>query len=463
MSLAEAQALLESATFLSHDPEADAVALQTLAHLCYHYSPAVGLEQPVRSHQPADNCLVLDVSGCGHLFGGESGLARQLIIDLSQHGYFAHAAIAHSIGAAWAVARYGHRTGGNRRLKSLPVEALRIPDSLSDCLHEFDLRTVGQLKALPKDSLPSRFGTILTERLDQLFAHREELLVPLPRSEPISVQWETEEPICHREAVRHVCEDLLDEILFTLKARGEGLLQLVLTLESDTAEPASFELNLTRPTDSVRHVRNLLDLKLETQPIPEWLITIRMKASVTAPLQVRQQRLFDHDQPDHKDNDVRKLIERLSARLGRHAVVRPQLLPEAVPEQAIRYESLTDATSGTRPKETGAKDLRSQTTPFFSDEESEMRNIIRPLHLFPKPESIEVTTAVPDGPPVRFHWNRRSYQVVHSTRAERISANWWQDTGSVHRDYYQAEIQSGARFWLFRTADNGWFLHGMFE
>ena len=84
MSLAEAQALVETAVVLPHDAEADIQELRSLAALCDLYSPFVGLELTNGSH-----CLMLDISGCGPLFGGESGLARRLVIDLAERGYFA--------------------------------------------------------------------------------------------------------------------------------------------------------------------------------------------------------------------------------------------------------------------------------------------------------------------------------------------------------------------------------------
>jgi protein ImuB len=447
MPLAEAQALLESAAFLSNAPAVDLLELQTLACLSQRYSPIVGIETACDTH-----CLVLDIAGCTHLFGGESGLGRQLVIDLAERGYFAHVAAANTIGAAWAIARFGHRTGSDRRLRSLPVEALRISDKLVSQLREFDLRTIGQLQALPRDTLPSRFGGGLLERLDQMFGHCPELLVPVARSEPVSARWDAEHPICHPEAVRHVVSELLAEVVAAVKSRSEGILNLTLSFRNEAAHTVSMKAGLTRPSDSVGHIMNLLRLKLETQPVPEWLISIELSASVTAPLQIRQHGLFDHDSPDA--GHVGRLLDRLSARLGRDAVVRPELLPEAVPEQAVGYCPLAESVRNTGATSATTNEWRIATA--------------RPLRLLRKPEPVSVVCDEPNGPPVRLHWNRRLYLLVHAAGPERISTAWWQETGSVHRDYYQVETQSGSRFWLFRDtrqseSQNTWYLHGVFE
>ncbi|MFT5322419.1 MAG: protein ImuB [Planctomycetaceae bacterium] len=444
MSLAEAQALIESALFLPHDVSADARELTSLAGLCYHYSPFVGLQLSGETH-----CLVLDISGCGHLFGDESGLARQLVIDLAERGYFAHVATANTIGAAWAIARYGHCTGPDRRLRSLPVEALRIPDRLVTQLREFDLCRIGQLSALPEDSLPSRFGKLLSERLGQLYGRRDELIIPVSQPEPARATWTTEESISARQATQYVCPDLLPEILDTLKSRGEGLLKLTLLLKSDSTEPVSVDIRLARPDNSLPHVLKLLELKLETICLPERLHTVILEASAVATLQTRQRGLFaELQEPAETNREVRSLIERLSTRLGEDAVVRPHLLPEAIPEQGVGFSPLSGITSPTHPD-------------AVSTVAGSAMAAARPLLLLPRPEPVQVSF---DGQqPAGFYWNRHHHQIVRATKAERFATGWWQDSGSIQRDYFRVETSSGAQLWLFRDRDGHWFLHGLFE
>jgi protein ImuB len=442
MPLAEAQTLIDSALFLPHDVEADSKELRRLATLCYGYSPFVGLEFSDGAH-----CLTLDISGCGHLFGDESGLARQLVINLAEWGYFAHVAAANTLGAAWAIARYGHCTGSDRRLRSLPVEALRIPNQLVTKLREFDLQRIGQISALPEDSLPSRFGRLLNERIGQLYGRLDEIIVPVPQPEPIRATWTTEETISARQAIQYVCPNLLTEILNTLKSRNEGLLKLTLLIKNESAETTSIEIRLARPDNSLPHVLKLLELKLERIAIPKRICTVQMEASVIAPLQTRQQSLFSETQDSADTNRaVRSLIERLSARLGEDAVVRPHLLPEAIPEQAVGFSSLAGAASGQKPP---ANEVALATT-------------TRPLVLLSPPEPVRVDSVDSDGIPRSFYWQRQ-HRVDRNTSVERISTGWWQDSGATRRDYYLLETSTGARFWLFRNLSKQWFLHGLFE
>src|SRR4051812_4572609 len=81
------------------DPWRDIAALKKLARWCRRYSPVVGLED---AEMPES--LLLNITGCAHLFGGEELLAALVVRDIARLKLTAYAAIADTIGAAWAAA-----------------------------------------------------------------------------------------------------------------------------------------------------------------------------------------------------------------------------------------------------------------------------------------------------------------------------------------------------------------------
>jgi hypothetical protein len=83
-----------------HDPRADELALLELAAWCEQFSPTVGIEPP-------DN-LCLEVTGLDQLFGSEQLLAQQVLQAFSRRGLIVKLAIADTLGAAWALARFGN-------------------------------------------------------------------------------------------------------------------------------------------------------------------------------------------------------------------------------------------------------------------------------------------------------------------------------------------------------------------
>ena len=70
MALADARARVPELQAFDHDPAADHGWLERLADGCIRYTPMVALD-------PSQG-LILDVTGCEHLFGGEAGLVRDI-------------------------------------------------------------------------------------------------------------------------------------------------------------------------------------------------------------------------------------------------------------------------------------------------------------------------------------------------------------------------------------------------
>ena len=99
MGLADARAMYPKLPVVEADPEADRRLLEGIADWCDRYTPLIGLDPP--------DGLLLDVTGCAHLFGGEAALARDLVARLAQQGLRARVAVADTAGCAWGVARYG--------------------------------------------------------------------------------------------------------------------------------------------------------------------------------------------------------------------------------------------------------------------------------------------------------------------------------------------------------------------
>jgi protein ImuB len=166
----------------------------------------------------------------------------------------------------------------------------------------------------------------------------------------------------------------------------------------------------------------------------------------------------------HEDQaELDRLVDRLSARLGRRRVARLVAHDSHSPELAARALPAQDL----------AQDLARAELSWeaFRRFRVEADLSPRPLRLLARPEPIEdVFALVPDGPPVRFRWRRALHEVVTAEGPERIEGAWWSEDGGPARDYFRVEDKTGLRFWLFRAglyrditlAAPRWFLHGMY-
>jgi len=192
--LADALAVYPKLVCADAEPAAVQKALTALAAWAQRYSPATA---------PNPSCgLWLDVTGCAHLWGGEDGLAEDLIARLGARGIPARAAIAPTFGAAYALAHHAKRfliaspanvipesasalirdLSGNRAsasgmipdsgrkacfrddgcglpalLAPLPVERLRIGEETTSVLRKLGLFTIGDVQRLPRAGLARRF------------------------------------------------------------------------------------------------------------------------------------------------------------------------------------------------------------------------------------------------------------------------------------------------------------------
>jgi len=63
----------------------------------------------------APDGLMIDLTGCAHLFGGEAGLLEVVEGDCADMGISARAGIADTLGTAWALARYAGQAAGSER------------------------------------------------------------------------------------------------------------------------------------------------------------------------------------------------------------------------------------------------------------------------------------------------------------------------------------------------------------
>src|SRR5690606_40902206 len=99
LTLADARARIPHLVAVDMDRAADAALLARLADWCDRYTPLVAVEEP--------DGLVLDITGCAHLFADEAGLRRAVMQGLARGGLTVRGSVAGTPQAAAALARFG--------------------------------------------------------------------------------------------------------------------------------------------------------------------------------------------------------------------------------------------------------------------------------------------------------------------------------------------------------------------
>ncbi len=460
MTLAEARAIHPAILTDTANPAADASALEALARYLVRYTPLVAPD--------GRDGILMDVTGCPHLFGGERAMLTDITKRLARAGITSCAAMAETVGAAWALARYkaGSIVDKGTSLDTiapLPVRALRLDDDTSLMLNRLGLKTIGSITGLPRAALARRFRgnpakavTELLEKLDQAIGRRDEPISPLTPLPEWQVKQAFMEPAQHLEQVELALAALTEDLCLVLAGGERGARRLRLDAYRVDGTVQSLRVGLTRPSRDKAHMLRLFAEKLAGLDAGFGFDLLTLSA-------LESERLMSAQVGDIRQEEAHStalLMDRLAARLGPGAVLRLRHNVSHLPERAQ-----TVTTQGSRTLEAG--ELGWDHCPTTTAP--------RPLRLLPRPEPVDVLSAVPEGAPRSFRWRRVEHRVVKAEGPERIANEWWTQADDRTRDYYRVEVAGGSRFWLFRRglyAVPGvrvgeselpdWFLHGFF-
>ncbi|WP_043773458.1 Y-family DNA polymerase [Roseivivax isoporae] len=472
-------------------PHREAAFLAALHRWAGKFSPWVAQEPP--------DALVIDLTGCAHLFGGEEALIAQVRQDCDDLGLSVRAGIADTLGAAWALARHAGRSAASARsgdaidqearatrsravkrrhwerggaappapadqapalciappgqahgaLAPLPVAALRLDADMVAQLARLGLRRVGDLIGQPRAGLARRFGTGLVRRLDQALGAAPEPVSPVAAPERFAVRMSLPDPIGFEADVMAALDRMLPRLCERLERRGRGA--RLVRLEAWRADQGMEwrEVGLARPAHDPDRLRPLLAMKVAEIDAGFGIDMLRLEAVAHEPVHAREK--VGHLEAGRavaarlsSNTAFDDLVGRLGARVGLEAITRRHPAESHIPEKA----ALTLAAAWSDP----------------ADDWPERRR--RPLLLW-RPEPV----AGPDTPepPGRFRWRGRDFTATGAEGPERIAPEWWLDDPewrSGQRDYWRVDTDRGDRLWLFyahgASLSPGWFCQGAF-
>lgn len=491
--LRDAHAMCAELVTRLQNPHAEAAFLGVLHRWAGKFSPWVAREAP--------DALIVDLTGCAHLFGGEAALVAQIEEDCADLGLTVRLGIADTLGAAWALARFtaqdtrSHRSGdaieqeapatrakaGKRRhwerggaapaqppgrpahagriaapgqthsaLTALPVAALRLdPDTVAQ-LSRLGLRRVGDLAGQPRAALARRFGRGLVHRLDQALGSAPEPVNPAAPPDHFATRISLPEPIGLESDLLAGIDRLLPRLCERLLEKGRGARVVRLEAYRTDASMQWISVSLARAAQAPDRIRPLLAMKVPEIDAGFGIDMLRLEVIWHEPVHARTKvghleagkavaaRLSDQ-------NRIDDLMGRIGARIGLDAITRRHPGTSHIPEKS----ALTLAAAWSEP----AAHWPHRATP-------------RPLLLW-RPEPVQAA----DAPrvPGTFRWRGRTFATVLAKGPERIAPEWWLDDPdwrSGQRDYWQVTCAQGDALWLYYahggTMSSGWFCQGSF-
>ncbi|HRP57568.1 MAG TPA: DNA polymerase Y family protein [Agriterribacter sp.] len=442
MSIADARALAVGIQVLDHKPGMDQNILTALGHWCIRYTPTSATEFP--------DGLLLDISGCAHLWGGEEKYAGNIQNSLKELGYTTRIAITGTVGAAWALARYGKQPvilamPGEERSALMPLSpaALRIENNVIDRLQKLGLYTIGHFASMSRSVLRRRFGAALLNRMDQAFGWKEEPFIPLQPIVPYQERLSCLEPVVTRSGIEIALKQLLNSLCKRLIKEGKGFRKAVFKTYRVDGELRSVEIGTHLPSQQSAHLFKLFELKIDQIEPASGIELFVLEAPNVEKVRSSQEALWHNSTLN--DTRLSEFLDQLTGKMGKGIVHRYLPHEHYWPERSVREAKEPDE----QPAATWLKDRP------------------RPVRLLPVPEPVDVTAPIPDYPPMHFRHKGQLHTVKKADGPERIESEWWISEGE-HRDYYIVEDETGARYWLFRLGHysgdwpHRWFLHGFF-
>lgn len=440
MAAADAKAITTNLQVFDNLPGKEAKLLRQLGLWCIRYTPIVTVNLP--------NSLMLDISGCAHLWGGERGYLKEIVNKLRSSGYDARAAIADTIGAAWAVAHYGKTTpiieSGTQAqaLLNLPPIALRLENNVLQKLQKLGLATIKSFMQIPRTVLRRRFGDGFLLKLAQALGIEEEPFIPLIPPVPYTERLPCLEPVRTAKAIEIAISKLLEGLCTRLQSEGKGLRKATLKCYRIDGKMVQASISTNRGSHSVSHLFKLFELQVSKIEPALGIELFLLEAPKVEDIDLVQEKLWA-GKPGLQDKALAELLDKLAGKVGAKAIYRCLPSENYWPERSVKQTtSLSDT----------------PTTKWRTDRP-------RPLRLLQRPEPVEVMALLPDYPPKVFTYKGKRHIVEKADGPERIEREWWQDKG-LHRDYYAVEDAEGQRYWLFRLGHYHdtpqWYLHGFF-
>lgn len=466
LPLANARAICPHLQVFDADEAADRRTLEAIADWCDRVTPLVALAPP--------DALLLDVTGCAHLFGGEATLVTSLRQALQRQGFAVQAAIAGTAPCARTVALMTGECvvpdGAEARAVSrLPVAALGAEAAITRGLRRAGLKTIGDVAARPSHEITARFGAAFTALLRQVLGEGDAPVSPRKPPPDFMAEKRFAEPVASDLAIMAALDALAHQLIRIMERHGKGARRLDASFFRTDGAVRRITVATGRPVTRTHIVQRLFRERLEALADPLdpgfGFDLVRLAASQVESVTQQQRDLDSHA---HDDDEVSALIDRIAARIGGRRIVVHLPQDTHIPERAEialpAQHHLVAAARVPWPPRVGTEPP------------------LRPLRLLDPPEPIAVIAEIPDGPPAQFKWRRAVHAVTRVEGPERLAMEWWRTgTGTLTRDYFRVEDEAGLRFWLYRDGLYGresvaletaskdgppalprWFMHGLF-
>jgi protein ImuB len=415
MGLATAAALKSDLHVIPYEAEIEQKKLTEVAEWLYLATSDISFYPP--------NGLLLRIHNMLNLYGGLQAYWQALETQLAALKLTYHYATGHSPFAARMLARAAKNriTADNQQLKHQVGRCTLVQTELNEKtvhkLNRVGVHLVQDLLDIPLRDIAKRFDIALVTYLGRLtgeFQHPVEFFHPVKN---FSRYLELLYDIDNTQILQHPLKQLLITLQQFLKIRDQITNQIVITFHQRDQPPLPIDVYSGQGEYLFEKWLTLASLQIEDLQLTAPVFAIGLSAGNT---RIRNPDKLDLFAGTKGALSSLQLVALLQAKLGQEALTSLSVGDDFRPEMACIY----------------GKPLIEQTT-------STTLQALRPSFLLQTPQVLSEKVSLLHGP-------------------ERVYSGWW-DNQEIVRDYFIARSQQGCWYWVFKTPDKKWYLHGVFS
>jgi len=416
MTLNSAYALCPALTVVEYDEDHQARLLQQIGEWAMQFSSIVSLHPP--------DHLLIEIAGSKRLFEGYEILVCLIEQELIKLGFSAQIGIAPTPLAANLLARANSRIGITRLerlatgLKDLPIDLLDLDTQITEGLRQSGIHKIGGLLNISPASLTRRFGPACVKYLDCLLGKHPYPVTPIRSSEHFERSLDLPIEVDDTNALQFATQRMTNELSAFLVARDSGVNSYTFTLRHEREQDTCLQLRFLQATSQSKHLHQVLSERLSQTVLTAPVSGLHMIANTFSTIERDASDFFQKSQRQQKS--LGEVIDKLCGRLGQDALHTLSTVEDHRPEKAWKKSFPNSA------------------------EDYDQHWPQRPVWILDTPK---VTT-------------RALHRI---SDIERIETGWWDDT-DVRRDYFIADDNHGARYWVFKVRDGSGelYVHGLF-
>jgi protein ImuB len=463
-SVVEARSMVASLAIRGLTPRAIRQALGRVAEVLLAFGTTASIESGHTAY-PLDTVWI-DLTGAAHLRGGEEAALLEMASRVRELGHRVRAAIADGPHLARAAASFGTLSEtlvpagqGQSMMADLPLQALPLSRDRIVWLHRLGLFTVGDMMALPHETLAGRLGESWRQTLELAKGRDEAPLVVYepPRAPAEEIEWD--EGVSSVEPLLFALSGLASRLSARLEGRGEAARRVELFAPYDrsiaelrnvpleTRSGIHFRIDLPSPLSHKTDLFRVLKSKLERVALGAPVLGLSIIATLLTEAPKTQLMLSGDPSIDADPRSMAVLLAELSAEIGPDNVGVFELRSVHRPEARTELVPLDDVSSFAK---------RSPTKSLASDAEFPTRVLQEPVPLEPIPGA-RLTVSI----------DNQLFTIEKTKPMMRLDQVEWWTPSPVCRDYARVWLTSGRKNvegWIFTDRVTGrTFLHGYYD